>query len=60
VVQDFTEVTVIALKEEAKSNKMQWPLQNQPHCTYSKDSSKDTQKKDWKENRGYIWRSVWV
>jgi hypothetical protein len=36
-------LTVIALKE-AKIYKMQLPFQNQPHHTYSKDSSKDTQK----------------
>ena len=41
---------------------MQWALQNQPHHTY-----KDTQKKDWKENRGSLasygcggaWRQKW-
>jgi hypothetical protein len=61
VVQDFTEVTVIALKEEAESYELQWPLQNRPHRTYSKDSSKDTQKKDWEENQGRAWRkSVWI
>ena len=43
--KDFTEVTIIALKEKT-SYKMQRPSHNQPYCTYSKDNSKDTQKKD--------------
>jgi len=39
--QDFTDVTVIALKKP-KSYKMQQPLHNQPHCTYSKNNSGNT------------------
>ena len=34
------------LKEKDTSYKMQRPPHNQPYCTYSKDNSKDTQKKD--------------
>ena len=40
--QDFTEVTMIALKKKKKSYKMQRLSHNQPYCTYSKDNSKDT------------------
>jgi hypothetical protein len=29
---------------------MQRPLHNHPHRTYSKDSSENSLKKDWKEN----------
>jgi len=47
--------------EVATSYKMQRPLQNQPYRTYSKDSSKDTLRKDWKENWGCTQRrSVWI
>ena len=52
--RDFTEVTMIASKEEARSYKMQWPLQNQLHCTYSKDSSEDAYDKNW----GCTWRRL--
>jgi hypothetical protein len=44
--KDFTEVTMIDLKEEATSYKMQRPSHNQPYRTYTKDSSKDIWKKD--------------
>jgi len=61
VAQDFTEVTVTALKEEAKSYKMQWPLQNQPHCTYSRDSSKILRRRLERKTGGCTWRrSVWI
>jgi hypothetical protein len=40
--KDFTEVPMIALKEEATSYKMQRPSHNQLYRTYSEDNSKDT------------------
>jgi hypothetical protein len=43
--KDFTAVTMIAIKE-AKGYKTQRPSHNQPHCTYSKDSSEDTETKE--------------
>ena len=38
---DFIEFTMIGL-QKPNATKMQWSSYNQPHCTYSKNSSKDT------------------
>jgi hypothetical protein len=43
--KDFTAVTIIVIKEEAKSYEMQRPSHNHPHCTYSKDSNENTERK---------------
>jgi hypothetical protein len=40
--KDFSEVNNDCLKEEARSYKMQRPLHNHPHRTYSKDSSENS------------------
>jgi hypothetical protein len=38
----FTKFAIMVLKKKAKGYKIQRPSRNQPHRTYSKDSSKDT------------------
>jgi hypothetical protein len=46
VAQGFPSSYNDYLKEQAKSHKMQLPLQNQPHRTYSKYNSENTYNKD--------------